>query len=59
MEDYTADIEALEEEVGRWKQAATDEAAAGAAVMDDLEKCQFEVIIVYSIFGAVFYWWIF
>lgn len=43
MEDYTADIEALEEEVGRWKQAATDEAAAGAAVMDDLEKCQFEV----------------
>ncbi|KAG0556144.1 hypothetical protein KC19_11G029400 [Ceratodon purpureus] len=43
VKDYAADIEALEEEVERWKQAATDEATAGAAVMDDLEKCQFEV----------------
>ena len=46
MKDYAADIEALEEEVERWKQAATDEATAGAAVMDDLEKCQFEVMII-------------
>lgn len=43
MGGYTAEIEALEEEVERWKQAATDEAAAGAAVMEDLERCQYEV----------------
>lgn len=43
VKGYTADIEALEEEIERWKQAATDEAAAGAAVMEDLERCQYEV----------------
>ncbi|KAG0564456.1 hypothetical protein KC19_8G111600 [Ceratodon purpureus] len=43
VKGYTADIESLEEEVERWKQAATDEAEAGAAVMEDLERCQFEV----------------
>lgn len=43
VKGYTADIEALEEEVERWKQAAIDEAAAGAAVMEELERCQYEV----------------
>lgn len=43
MENLTADIDALEEEVARWKQAATEEAAAGAAVLEDVESCQFEV----------------
>jgi len=47
VDGKTADIEALEEEVERWKQAAADEAAAGAAVMEDLERCQFEVILLY------------
>lgn len=47
MEGKTADIEALEEEVERWKQAASDEAASGAAVMEDLERCQFEVMLLY------------
>lgn len=47
MEGKTADIESLEEEVERWKQAAADEAASGATIMEDLERCQFEVTILY------------
>lgn len=56
MDGKTADIEALEEEVERWKQAATDEAAAGAAVMEDLERCQFEVILLYILMQINFGW---
>lgn len=46
MERFQADIEALEEEVERWKEAATEEAAAGAAVFEDVERCQDEVSLV-------------
>jgi len=47
VDGKTADIEVLEEEVERWKQASTEDAAAYAAVMVDLERCQFEVILLY------------
>jgi hypothetical protein len=48
VEHLQADIEALEEEVERWKEAATEEAAAGAAVFEDVERCQDEVSLVFN-----------
>ena len=49
VEHLQADIEALEEEVERWKEAATEEAAAGAAVFEDVERCQDEVSLVFNV----------
>ncbi len=43
VEGLTADIEAAEEEIVRWKQAATEEAAAGAAVLEEVDSCNAEV----------------
>lgn len=50
VEHFQADIEALEEEVERWKEAATEEAAAGAAVFEDVERCQDEVSLVFNVY---------
>ncbi|BBN14630.1 hypothetical protein MPTK1_6g13090 [Marchantia polymorpha subsp. ruderalis] len=43
-ESYTSELIAAEEDVARWKEAATAEAAAGAAVLEELEKRNKEII---------------
>ncbi|KAG6543052.1 hypothetical protein Mapa_015548 [Marchantia paleacea] len=40
---YTSELIAAEEDVARWKEAATAEAAAGAAVLEELEKRNKEI----------------
>ncbi|EFJ23187.1 hypothetical protein SELMODRAFT_415737 [Selaginella moellendorffii] len=46
VEGLTAEIAAAEEELLRWKKAATEEAAAGVAILEEVEKCNQEVIII-------------
>ncbi|CAM6041288.1 unnamed protein product [Sphagnum compactum] len=46
VEGFTADIEAAEEEIVRWKQAATEEAAAGAAVLEEVDRCNVEIAVL-------------
>ncbi|CAK9195033.1 unnamed protein product [Sphagnum troendelagicum] len=46
VEGLTADIEAAEEEIVRWKQAATEEAAAGAAVLEEVDSCNAEIALL-------------
>ncbi|KAL3681165.1 hypothetical protein R1sor_024121 [Riccia sorocarpa] len=43
IQTYTNELRALEEEAARWKEAATAEAAAGAAVLEELEKRSKEI----------------
>mgnify|MGYP006872742238 FL=1 len=37
------DLAAAQEEIFQWKQAATKEAEAGAAMLEEAERCQEEV----------------
>lgn len=47
VESITGELVAAEEEVARWKEAATAEAAAGARVLEEVEIRNKEVMMIY------------